>query len=149
FRDCILIFTSNVDRRLYDSEHGAGANASHRDHHRAALLDALASEMDPRTGVPYFPAAICSRLGTGHPILFRPLGLPELVRGGAAELKGVGGLLEQSWGQRYEVAPEVPLALVLREGGQADARMVKARAERFLKDELFHVGGLFADERLG
>jgi ATP-dependent metalloprotease FtsH len=148
FRDCILIFTTNVGRRLYEAESSAGVSRAHREYYRAAILEALASEADPRTGVPFFPPAICSRLGTGHPILFRPLGLPELVRVAAAELERVAGLLEQTCGQRYEIAPEVPLALVLREAGQSDARVVKARAERFLKDELFRVGGLFAEDRL-
>jgi ATP-dependent metalloprotease FtsH len=148
FRGCVLIFTTNVGRRLYDAEHSAGVSRAHRDYYRAAILEALASEADPRTGVPFFPPAICSRLGTGHPILFRPLGLPELVRVAAAELERVAALLEQTCGQHYEIAPEVPLALVLREAGQSDARMVKARAERFLKDELFRLGGLFAEDRL-
>lgn len=148
FRDCLVIFTTNVGRRLYEAEHSTGVARAHREYHRATILEALESEVDPRTGEPFFPPAICSRMGSGHPILFRALGIPELVRVATAELERVGGLLTQTCGQSYELTPDIPLALVLREGSQSDARLVKARAERFLKEELFRVCGLIEEQRL-
>lgn len=148
FRDCIILFTTNAGRRLYETEDGAGVSLAQREFHRATILDALRSELDPQTKAPFFPEAICSRMGTGHPILFRPLALPDLVRVAASELNRVAELLSQTYGLRFEFAEEVPTALVLREGGQADARVVKSRAERFLKEELFEVCGLVHENRL-
>ena len=64
------------------------------------------------------------------------------------ELTRVGQLLERTHGQHYQVGPEIPLALVMREGGTADARTVKARAEAFLKEEVFKACQLFVYERV-
>jgi cell division protease FtsH len=148
FRDCIVIFTTNAGRRLYETEGSTGVSLAHRDYHRTTILDALRGEIDPQTKAPFFPEAICSRMGTGHPILFRHLALPELVRVAGSELTRVASMLAQTYGQRFEFTDDIPTALVLREGGQADARVVKSRAERFLKEELFRVCGLVHESRL-
>ncbi|MCH8809222.1 MAG: AAA family ATPase [Proteobacteria bacterium] len=80
FRDTIVIFTTNVGKMLYDNENNAGVHQANAAFHRNTILDALRSERDPRTGEPHFPAAICSRMATGYPILFNHLRVPELAR---------------------------------------------------------------------
>ncbi len=148
FRDTIVIFTSNVGRTLYDNENISGVHHANATFHRNTILDALRSEVDPRTREPFFPAALCSRLATGYPILFNHLRVDDLTRIAHAELMRVGALLERQHGQRYTIVPEVPLALVMREGAQTDARTIKAQAEAFLKEEVFKACQLFADERV-
>jgi hypothetical protein len=76
------------------------------------------------------------------------LRVDDLTRIVQAELTRVGGLMERRHGQRYTVAEEIPLAIVMREGAQSDARTVKAQAEVFLKEEIFKACQLFADERV-
>ncbi|NMC49597.1 MAG: hypothetical protein GYA47_09265, partial [Desulfovibrio sp.] len=109
---------------------------------------ALRTEVDPRRQTPYFPEAICSRMATGYPLMFNHLRVGDLARIAEAELRRVAGLLEQSHGQHYEFDSEIPLALVMREGAATDARTVRARAEAFLKEEVYGVCRLFGDERL-
>lgn len=116
-----------------------GVHHANATFHRNTILDALRSEVDPRTREPFFPAALCSRLATGYPMLFNHLRVDDLTRIADAELTRVGTLLERQHGQRYAIAPEVPLALVMREGAQTDA---------FLKEEVFKACQLFADERV-
>ncbi|MBI3795864.1 MAG: AAA family ATPase [Deltaproteobacteria bacterium] len=148
FRDTMVIFTTNVGRTLFDNENVSGVHQVNASFHRTTILDALRSEVDPRTREPFFPAALCSRLATGYPILFNHLGVDDLTQIAQAELARVGTLLERQHGQRYAIAAEVPLALVMREGAQADARTIKAQAEAFLKEEVFKACQLFADERV-
>jgi ATP-dependent metalloprotease FtsH len=148
FRDTIVIFTTNVGRQLYDNDDAAGVYSAHAAFHRASVLDALRTECDPRTQTPFFPASICSRMATGHPILFSRLRVDDLARIAQAELTRVASLLERQHGQRYTFGPEVPLALVMREGALIDARTIKAQAAAFLKHEVFRSCQLFSDERV-
>ncbi|MBI3768821.1 MAG: AAA family ATPase [Deltaproteobacteria bacterium] len=148
FRDAIVIFTTNVGRSLYENENASGVHRANAAFHRRTVLDALRSDVDPRTREPFFPAAICSRLATGYPILFNHLRVGDLAAIAQAELERVGALLERRHGQRWILGDEVALAIVMREGAETDARTVKAQAEGFLKDEVFKACQLFADERV-
>ncbi len=148
FRDTVIIFTTNAGKSLYDDQNASGVQKANAAFERAAILDALRTEVDPRRQTPYFPEAICSRLATGCPLMFNHLRVGDLARIAEAELRRVADLLEQSHGQRYEFDPEIPLALVMREGAATDARTVRARAEAFLKEEVYGVCRLFGDQRL-
>ncbi|MCI0490705.1 MAG: AAA family ATPase [Blastocatellia bacterium] len=148
FRDTIIIFTTNVGKTLYDNENAAGVHQANAAFHRNTILDALRSEIDPRTREPFFPAAICSRLATGYPVLFNHLRAHDLARIAQTELARVAGLMEKRHGHRYIAADEIPLALVMREGARTDARTIKAQAEVFLKEEIFKACQLFTDERV-
>ena len=148
FRDTVVIFTTNVGRQLYDDENASGVHRANAAFHRSTVLDALRSELDPRTREPFFPSAICSRMATGCPILFNRLRVDDLARIAAAELERIGALLERQHGQRYVFGAEMALALVMREGAQTDARTIKAQAETFLEDEVFKCCQLFADDRI-
>ena len=148
FRDTIIILTTNAGRSLYDDENAAGIRRANAVFHRQSILDALRSEMNPLTREPFFPAAICSRFATGYPILFNHLRVEDLEQIARAELTRVAASLDARYQQRYIVADEIPLALVMREGAQTDARTIKAQAETFLKGEVFKACQLFADEHV-
>lgn len=148
FRDTIVIFTTNVGRGLYENEDATGLHQVNAAFHRATVLDSLRSELDPRTGIAFFPAAITSRMATGYPVLFNRLRVDDLARIARAELAHVAALLNQQHGQHYEFADEIPLALVMREGARTDARTIKAQAEAFLKEEVFRSCQLFAEDRI-
>ena len=148
FRDTIAIFTTNVGRELYDNENASGVYQANSAFHRGTILDALRTELNPHTREPFFPSAICSRMATGYPILFNRLRVDDLARIASLELQRVGALLERQHGQRYVFGDEIPLALVMREGGQTDARMLKAQAESFLKEEVFKCCQLLTDDRV-
>ena len=148
FRDTTVIFTTNAGRRLYEAPNASGVHSANAAFHRQTILDALANEKDPRTGQPFFPAALCSRLGKGYPVLFNLLGVPDLVRVVQAELRRVADLLERQYYIQVVFDPTVALCLMLREGARADARTLCAQAERFIKGELFQFCQLFKTERL-
>lgn len=147
FRDTILIFTTNAGKKLYaDGNRSWGAVG--RSFHRRTILSALEADRHPFTGEPLFPAPLISRLATGYPILFQPLGVNELERVVRAELSRVGNLLARQFLKQVMFGPLVSLALVLREGMGTDARGLRAQAETFSKTELFQLSQLFEGERL-
>jgi cell division protease FtsH len=148
FRDTTIIFTTNAGRQLYDKPNESGVNAANASFHRRTILDALENEKDPKTREPFFPAAICSRMATGYPVLFNHLRINELVRVVDAEFGRVGGLLERQYYKRVTFDDLLPMCMVLREGARVDARTLRSQAESFAKIELFKFCQLFKTDRL-
>ena len=123
FRDTIIIFTSNAGKSLYEGDTKQNAAGIPR----KTILGALETEKDPRTGEPFFPAAITSRLATGWPILFNHLSPHDLEKISARELRRVGDLFEKQYKIRTKVDDLTATALLFREGGTADARTLRAQ----------------------
>jgi ATP-dependent metalloprotease FtsH len=148
FRDTIIIFTTNAGRSLYDRPNASGIHQVSASFHRRTILSALETETDPRTGQPYFPPAICSRMATGYPVLFNHLGVNELERVVSAELARVGGLIERQYYKQVAFEERIPMCLVLREGARSDARTLRSQTEAFVKSEILKVCQLFETDRL-
>jgi ATP-dependent 26S proteasome regulatory subunit len=148
FTDTTIIFTTNAGRKLYDHSSDNGVRSANAAFHRKTILDALENEMDSRTGKPFFPSSICSRMATGYPVMFNHLRVNELERVVQAELGRVAGLLERQYRKQVKFQELLPMCLVLREGGRADARTLRSQAETFLKTELFRFCQLFNTDRL-
>lgn len=148
FRDTIIILTTNAGKKLYEQPNHSGLHRFNAGFHRKTLLDALATEKDPTTGQAMFPAAICSRLATGYPILFNHLGIHELERVVTTEFGRLARLFELEYYKQLSFAPLAASSLVLREGADLDARTLRAQTEKFVKAEIFKFCRLFKTERL-
>jgi len=148
FRDTTIIFTTNVGRKLYDKPNESGIHAANAAFHRRTVLDALENETDPRTREPFFPAAICSRMATGYPVLFNYLRVNELERVVQTELSRIADLLERQYYKRVEFHELTAMCLVLREGVRVDARTLRSQTETFVKTEIFKFCQLFKTDRL-
>ncbi len=146
FRDTIIILTTNAGRSLYDNPNRIGISAANSTYHKKTILSALESEKNPNTGQPAFPQAIVSRVAQGYPIMFNHLGANELIRVCGVELARTETLLAKQHFKDFSHDPLLPICLVLREGGRADARQLRAEAERFVKNELFKYCSLY-DQR--
>jgi len=142
FKDTIIIFTSNAGRSLYEGD--ARQNAAGIP--RKTLMNALETEKNPQTGQPYFPAAITSRMATGWPLLFNHLQAHHLEKISEGELSRFCSLFEKQYGIHAEADRLVSTALLFAEGGQADARTLRAQTELFFKNEVFKVCRLFQEE---
>jgi ATP-dependent Clp protease ATP-binding subunit ClpA len=68
-KDTVLIFTTNAGRQLYEGRECTDLSLVPR----RVILRALEKDVDPSTGNPYFPAAICSRFATGNVVLFNKM----------------------------------------------------------------------------
>lgn len=142
FKDTIIIFTSNAGRSLYEGD--AKQNAAGVP--RKTLINALETEKNPQTGQTFFPTAITSRMATGWPLLFNHLQAQHLEKISAKEFQRFCGLFEKQYGIKVTCDSLLPTALLLQEGGAADARTLRAQTELFFKNETFKVCRLWGEE---
>lgn len=143
FADAIVIFTTNAGKKLYEeseSEDLSGVS-------RKVILQALEKDTNPETGVPYFPAAICSRFASGNVVMFNHMSAHNLRAIARSVITRQVGNLEREVGIRSEIDENVYTALLLAEGGTADARMIRGRAESFYNEELFELFRLIDSDK--
>lgn len=142
FKDTIIIFTSNAGRSLYEGDSKQNAAGIPR----KTLLNALETEKNPHTGQPFFPAAICSRMATGWPLMFNHLQANDLEKISAGEFKRFCALFEKQYGIKAEADELLSTTLLFAEGGQADARTLRAQTELFFKNEIFKLSRLWGED---
>ncbi len=135
FKDAIMIFTTNAGKNLYeDSETGDFSALS-----RKVILKALQKDVNPSTGVPFFPAAICSRFATGNVVMFNHMAAHSLCQIAKREIRRQADNFGSEIGINIDIEEQVYSALLFAEGGAADARTVRSRAETFFNNELYEL----------
>ncbi len=142
FRDTIIIFTTNAGRQLYEGDNKGNCAGIPR----KTILNALETDTHPQTGKPFFPAAICSRLATGWPLMFNHLDPHNLETISAGEFKRCADLFQKQYNIKVESDDLLATALLFQEGGHADARTLRAQSEIFFKSEIFKLCRLFNAE---
>ena len=141
FKDTIIIFTTNAGRQLYEGDYKINAAGIPRQ----TILSALETDTHPQTGKPYFPAAICSRLATGYPMMFNHLQAHDLEIISERTLSRFCLLFEKQYKIKIDADKLLSTVLLFAEGGQADARTLRAQTELFLKTELFKLCQLWGN----
>ena len=135
FTDAIMIFTTNAGKQLYgdsDSSDFSGVT-------RKVILKALQNDVNPETGISYFPAAICSRFASGNVVMFNYITAHNLREIAKKEVLRHSRNFEKEVGIKVVIDEPVFTALLFAEGGAADARTIRSRAELFFDDELFEL----------
>jgi len=141
FNDTFIIFTTNAGRQLYET----GKNLS--DIARQTILEAVGADTDSR-GNPFFPAAICSRLAMGYPVMFNHLQTHELVAIAQSELNRMAMLFYQQFDVRISMDNLLASVILFSEGGLVDARTLRAQTELFFKNEVFKLCRLWGQDKL-
>ncbi len=145
FSEAIIIFTTNAGKQFYeDSETGDFSSVP-----RKVIINALKKDVDPHTGIPYFPAAICSRFASGNVVMFNHIGASILSSIAKNEILRNVANLKTETGMEMEVGESVYAALLFSEGATVDARTIKARAGTFINDELYELLSLIASMGTG
>ncbi|MCL2103504.1 MAG: AAA family ATPase [Kiritimatiellaeota bacterium] len=142
FKDTVIIFTTNAGKQLYDDGHSSGITGISR----KVIIEALEAETQPQSGRTAFPAAICSRLATGWPVLFNHLGADVLEGISEDGLTHCATLFKKQYGVRVEFDERLPVVLLCAEGGAVDARTLRAQSELFFKNEVFKFCRLFNEQ---
>lgn len=135
FKDVVIILTTNAGKNLYEDPSIVNLSAVPR----KKILKALATDVDPRRGTPLFPAAICSRFASGNVVMFNHLEANNLYTIAKRELENNVKGLETATGVKIVIDDKVPSAIMFSEGGKADARTVKGRANAFFYEELYEL----------
>ena len=131
-KDVVLIFTTNAGHQLYENSD----RSNFADLPRKVILKALEKDVNPATGNPYFPAAICSRFATGNVVMFNHMQAGQLCNIAKLRVQRQLSKMEKVLGIKINVDPRVYAAMLYAEGGSADARTIRARADGFLTGEL-------------
>lgn len=143
-KDVILIFTTNAGKQLYTAyEDGDLSTVS-----RKVVIDALEKDVDPRTGIPYFPSAICSRFASGNVVMFNHIESHDLRHIAKKEIDRNAKNLLEGTGIKLAVDESVYTALLFSEGTKADARTTGSRAETFFNDELYELFRLVSSDKV-
>lgn len=144
FSETIIIITTNAGKQLYEeSESGDFSAVS-----RKVIVRALQKDLNPETGAPFFPAAICSRFASGNVVMFNNIDAHDLRSIAKKEIERLVSSLQRATGIGFEIDERVYTALLFSEGSSADARTVRSRAETFFNGELYELLRLIASEKV-
>lgn len=134
-KDTIMIFTTNAGRQLYENTDQTDFSGVSR----KVILGALQNDINPATNQPYFPAAICSRFASGNVVMFNHLGAHNLCEIGKKEILRHAMNYQNETGVEITFDEKVFACVMFAEGGHADGRTIRARAESFFDSELFEL----------
>lgn len=142
FSQAVIIFTTNAGRKVYEGSLTANLSGISR----KTILKALETDIDPKTGRGAFPAAICSRFATGNVVMFNHMEAHSLRKIAENEIRRNIKCFEEETGIKCDVADDVYSCVLFSEGGHADARTVKSRANSFFSTELYELFRLVSNE---
>lgn len=143
FSDALIIFTTNAGKNLYNDLSIANLSALPT----KQVLKALSTDKGT-DGEPLFPAPICSRFAGGNIVMFNHLGASALLEIAKNELDKNIKDFNRSMKTPIVLDPKVPAAIMMAEGGKADARAIKGRANNFFHDELYELFRLIDPAKL-
>ncbi len=142
FADAIVILTTNAGKQLYEeSETGDFSGLP-----RKVILKALERDVNPQTGEPFFPAAICSRFASGNVVMFNRMAAYDLLNISRSEISRHQENFKKRIGITAELDELVYPSLLFAEGGAADGRTIRARSEAFFNNELFELFRLISSD---
>ncbi|MCL2415563.1 MAG: AAA family ATPase, partial [Defluviitaleaceae bacterium] len=141
FKESVIIFTTNAGKQLYAERKAGAARVA-----RHTILESLGTDIDPRTQSPYFPAAICSRLAQGYPILFNHLQSHDLEAIVQTEFERMADLFHRKYDVEILMDSKVAPIMLFSEGGLVDARTLRAQTELFFKNEMFKLCRLWGQD---
>lgn len=144
FKDAIIIFTTNAGKQLYESESDGDFSSLSR----KVVLKALRNDINPLSGSSYFPAALCSRFASGNVIMFNHIMAHDLRHIAKKEILRSAKQFSKNAGVSVDIDEKVYTALLFSEGGNADARMIKSRAESFFNGEIYELLRLVASDKV-
>ena len=143
FRNVYFFFTTNAGRTLYEN-----GKQPDNDLTKDAIIDAIRKDINPQTGEPYFPDAILSRFQTGTVVMFRHLETTELLQIGRAEIDKNIAKIQENYNLKIEYDQQIPTLLLLKEGGQVDARNFRKIAESFIRDQITNLSSSLQKDKM-
>lgn len=143
FQDTILIFTTNVGKKLYEGEKDKNLSMMTKD----AILSALIEETK-ENGEPAFPRELCSRFASGNIIMFNHLPMHHLVSITQKGFDKCVDMVKKEYGIELELDEKLPFAFLYNQGGMADARIASSKSISMIKQELYELGRALADEKV-
>lgn len=145
FKDTLIFFTSNLGKELYNAPDAFNFSGISR----KVIMKALQREINPYSGQPYLPSALASRIASGNVVMFNHMSAGSLCKIVETSIRKKAEGFEKAYQVKIDLDSDVYTALLFAEGGAADARSLRGRAERFFDDEIFELSRLLASEERG
>ena len=135
FNNVILIFTTNVGKKLYEdpSRHNLSAIP------RSIVMKEIENEENER-GLQVFPSAICSRFASGNVIMFNRLGINNHIDIINGRFKDASNLVKKLYGYELNIDSKVAPMLLFSQSTHMDARNMSSQSTILIKNELYDLG---------
>lgn len=144
FSETVIILTTNAGHNLYEDREGTNLSGISK----RTILNALETDINPKTGEPFFPAAICSRLASGTVLMFNYLQSHDLEAISRGELDRCIRNFASQYAVEVEYDEQIPALMLYREGGLVDARSLRAQTELFFKNQIMKSLQLYKVEKM-
>lgn len=133
FHEAILIFTTNVGKQLYEGAEEKELSSLPE----KKIIAALEKDINPETNLPYFPAAIASRLSSYTILLFNHLKASDMIRVVEQDIQRTEVLNKKNYKMRMIGTKLLAPTILYSLGGKADARNASKKAGQYIEQELY------------
>ena len=141
FRNTILIFTTNVGKKLYEDRDRMNLSSVSR----AVVMKEIENEKD-NLGNSVFPSAICSRFASGNVIMFNHLGIHDLIKIIDEKFSESAAMISENYGYRVSIDDKLSPMLVYSQSTSMDARNMSSQASLLIKNQLYEFGRHIPEE---
>ena len=135
FKRVILIFTTNVGKKLYEDTSRRNLSSTPR----SIVMKEIENEIDER-GNKVFPPAICSRFASGNVIMFNRLGVHNFIDIINKQFNEDAQLVKSQYDYDIVLDQKVAPMLLFSQSTRMDARNMKSQSSILIKNELFDLG---------
>ena len=132
FSEATVIFTTNAGKGLYEDAYNENLTALSN----KVVIDALTKDVNVRTGVPFFPAAIASRFLSNTIVMFNHLSAPQIQKVLNADIEKALKEMKESYGISIEFDTRLATTVMYEMGGKSDARTASKSFGKFLNAQL-------------
>ncbi len=133
FKDTIVIFTTNVGKKLYEDNKEQNLSLLSQ----AVILDALENERHPSTGQVLFPAAICSRFATGNVVMLNHLNSQYLLKITEHHFEQCAKAFFDKYGISLTYDEKLSSVFLFHMSSNMDARIISSQSGQFIRNELY------------
>ena len=135
FTKVLLIFTTNVGKKLYEDESKLNLSSIPR----SVVMKEIESEVDEHDNK-VFPAAICSRFASGNVVMFNRLGVNDYIKLIDNRFKEETKNVKAFYGYDLIIDDRVAPMLLFSQSTHLDARNMPSQASIMIKNELYDLG---------
>ena len=145
FHNCILIFTTNAGRQLYQEAQSEDLSQLSN----KVIIDALEKDVKSDTNVPYFPPELISRFSSNTIIMFNHLGADAIRKVIQKDVDQQIQATKEKYGIDVSKGKDILAATVQYAiGGKQDARNASKISGKLLDKELYELF-MLVEEKVG
>ncbi|MDE6169362.1 MAG: AAA family ATPase, partial [Acetatifactor sp.] len=144
FKDTIIFFTTNAGRQLYENAQNENLTLLPE----KVVIDALEKDINPRTGQPYFPPEILSRMSSYTVLMMNHLKADVIFKLVEKDIKNRLKKIKKEYGYDLKQGKEYLARTILYSmGGSADARNASKIAGKFISKEMYELLKLLEEKQ--